>query len=126
MATTTIDSLWDLEDPITDYTDEISIPKWIDQDISPSDIAAIVQGGCSSGAYMPAVTYYDAEKTMHQYGDSTDGIFAYLEESVGELPTPPADVGWSGLACFYLSNAVELWAASIEEQLSTIVHSIQK
>ena len=125
MATTT-DSLWDLEDPITDYTDEISIPKWIDQDISPSDIAAIVQGGCDSGAYMPAVTYHDAEQTMHQYGDSKDGIFAYLDESLGELPTPPADASWAGLACFYLSTAVELWAASIEEQLSTIVHSIQK
>ncbi len=126
MATTTIDSLWNLEDPITDYTDEILIPKWIDQDISPSDIAAIVQGGCDSGAYMPAVTYHDAEKTMHQYGDSSDGIFAYLDSYLGELPQPPADASWAGLACFYLSTAVELWAASIEEQLSTIVHSVQK
>ena len=113
------DLLWDHENPITDLTDEITIPRWVDQEISPSTVAAILQGGCASGAYMPAVTYHDALETMHKYGDSPDGVLQYLED-FGELPTPDAmgdSISWSGLACLYVSCAVELWAASIEDDL---------
>lgn len=52
------DALWNNEEPVADLG--IEVPRWIDQDISPNDIAAICQGGCASGAYMPAVTYYQA------------------------------------------------------------------
>jgi len=34
-------------------------PAWIVNELTPYDLAAINQGGCASGAYMPAVTYYD-------------------------------------------------------------------
>jgi hypothetical protein len=107
------DLLWNNEDPITKLTDEITIPSWIDQDISPSRVAAICQGGCSSGAYMPAVTYSDALETMHLHGDSADGVLNYLEDTLGGLPKPPNDISWSGLACHYLSRAVECWASSV-------------
>ena len=63
-------NLWEHEDPITDLDEcDVKVPRWIEQDISPSDVAAIVQGGCASGAYMPAVTYYDATQTMNEHGD---------------------------------------------------------
>ena len=117
-------NLWNHENPITDYTDEITIPRWIESDISPSDIAAIVEGGCASGAYGPAIFYHSAEKVLHEYGDAKDGVLNYIEESLGELPTPPKDTSWSGLACFYLSYAVELWAASIEDELGKILNEI--
>tara|TARA_R100001086_G_scaffold235182_1_gene157986 strand:+ start:256 stop:621 length:366 start_codon:yes stop_codon:yes gene_type:complete len=113
------DLLWNHEDPIADLTDEITIPRWIDQDISPSTVAAILQGGCASGAYMPAVTYSTALETMHRHGDSHDGVLQYLED-FSELPTPDAiggQVSWSGLACLYVSCAVELWASNIEDDL---------
>jgi hypothetical protein len=93
---------------------DLNLPVWIDQDISPSDVAAIVQGGCASGAYMPAVTYHQALATMSEDGDE---VLQFIEDSLGELPTPPRDTSWSGLACFYLSCAVELWASSIEDEL---------
>tara|TARA_R110000824_G_C15058604_1_gene662176 strand:+ start:446 stop:814 length:369 start_codon:yes stop_codon:yes gene_type:complete len=118
--------LWNADEPITSYTDTITIPRWIDQEITPTTIAAILkgvrngQGGCASGAYMPAVTYYQALKTMDEYGDAEDGVLDYLENSIGELPKPDAQSSWGGIACTYLSQAVELWALSIEEELSEL------
>ena len=91
----------------------IEVPAWVEQDISPATIAAIVQGGCASGAYMPAVTYYDALQTMQEHGNA---VLDYLSE-YGELPTPPNDVSWNGLAVHYLSRAVDLWATIAESEL---------
>jgi len=93
----------------------IEIPAWIEQDISPSDVASIIQGGCSSGAYMPAVTYHSALSTMAKWGDE---VLQYIEDNLGELPTlSTKGESWSGMACFYLSCAVELWASSVEQDL---------
>lgn len=73
---------------------------------SVCELHAIQQGGCASGAYMPAVTYYTANRVMSQHGDA---VLEYIENGFGELPSPPAGDSWSGLAVFYLSMAVELW-----------------
>lgn len=113
--------LWNNEDPIKDLG--IEIPRWIEDDISPSDVAAIVQGGCDSGAYMPAVTYWQASKTMEQYGDD---VLDYIEDSLGEIPNPDMkDMSWSGLACYFLSYAVELWAGSVEDELVEILEALE-
>ena len=85
-----------------------TIPNWINSDLSPNGVAAINQGGCDSGAYMPACEYYTAGQTMSEHGDD---VLQYLEDTTGELPIPPNDISWSQLACFYLSRAVETWCA---------------
>ncbi len=89
-------------------------PDWIKYPLCDDEIRAISEGGCASGAYMPAVTYYDALRTMSEHGDH---VFEYIEGHLGELPQPDGVEGWSGMACHYLSLAVELWASSIESQL---------
>ena len=53
--------IWNDDTPISALDVDIEIPRWIEQDISPQDVAAIVQGGCESGAYMPAVTYQNRQ-----------------------------------------------------------------
>ena len=53
---------------------------------------------------MPAVTYFDANKTMAEHSDA---VLDYLRSEFGELPLMPPDISWSGMACFYLSAAVE-------------------
>lgn len=93
---------------------EIDIPDWIDQDLTTDDITAINQGGCASGAYMPAVTYYTARKTMSDHGDD---VLEYIESALGEVPGPKQGESWSGIAVHYLSLAVELWASSVETAL---------
>jgi len=61
------DLLWNTDQPVTDFN--IDVPAWIEQDITCTDIAAIIQGGCESGAYMPAVTYRTALDTMSEHGE---------------------------------------------------------
>lgn len=107
-------NLWDYEEAITSYSEDLEIPPWIDQGITPNDVAAILQGGCESGAYMPAVLYHQALETMSEHGDR---VLTFLEEAFGELPHLPYGVSWSGMAVFYLSAAVELWASRAEERL---------
>ena len=107
--------LWNTETAIADIPGlDLDIPAWIDADISPADVAAICQGGCASGAYMPAVTYHAALATMQEHGDD---VLQYIEDALGELPQPSRHQSWSGMAVFYLSYAVELWASSVESEL---------
>ena len=103
------DEIWNCETPVAELLD-CYIPAWIEQSITAQDIAAIVQGGCASGAYMPAVTYYQANRTMSERGDD---VLQYIQDYIGELPKLPDDESWSGMACFYLSYAIELWASDI-------------
>lgn len=109
----TNEEMWESTDPVTDF--DIEVPAWIDQDISPYDVAAICQGGCASGAYMPAVTYHKARETMNEHGDD---VLQFIEDYTGDLPPSPGN-SWSGIACFYLSYAVELWASMAESELES-------
>lgn len=92
----------------------VDVPAWISQDITVYDIASITQGGCESGAYMPAVTYHEALGTMSKHGDD---VLQYIEDSLGELPQPKKGVSWAGMAVHFLSYAVDLWASTVECEL---------
>lgn len=109
----TNEEIWNCETPVADLLD-ISVPDWIEQDIAASTIASIVQGGCASGAYMPAVTYYQALATMSEHGDD---VLQFLQDYLGELPAPCSDESWSGMACHYLSAAVDYWAYGVMGRL---------
>jgi len=113
-------NLWDNDTPVRLLENSIGrgidVPRWIEQDVTPCDVAAICQGGCASGAYMPAVTHWQALETMNEHGDS---IFEYIENAYGEIPLPTDTANyWEGMAAFYVSVAVELWASSVEDEIS--------
>lgn len=108
--------IWDCEALVSDLL-EGDVPRWIEQDITPSTVASICQGGCASGAYMPAVTYYQARETMGEHGDA---VLQYIEDQMGELPAVPKGESWSGIAVFYLSVAVELWASGTLSELEAL------
>lgn len=111
MSTT---SLWDHEEPVRDLG--IDVPAWIDPEIDGATVAAIIQGGCASGAYMPAVTYHEALATMNEYGDE---ILDYIENVYGYVPElSPASGSWAGIACDIVSSAVDLWAASVKDEIA--------
>ncbi len=104
---------WDDDEPLCDRG--IEVPEWIDQDITGSTVCAIQQGGCESGAYMPAVTYHEALETMSEHSDdiletveSVFGCVTMWEEARRN------GVTWDGVACWFVSNAVEIWAAQFE------------
>ena len=115
----TTDSKPTSESPVTGYG--IDVPSWIDQDISLDDIRNILQGGCASGAYMPAVTDYQALATMEECGND---VLQYIEDAIGELPDVSGE-SWSGMACKYLSCAVELWCASVQDETESALQELE-
>lgn len=95
---------------------DIDVPAWIEQDIETHQVAAINEGGCASGAYMPAVTYYQAAQTMAEHGDD---VLNYIMQS-GFDSVPALDIdadSWQGYACKVLSVAVELWAMQVVDEI---------
>lgn len=108
----------ELETAVTTAFPDFEIPEWIEQDISFYDVQNIIEGGCASGAYMPAVTYFKANKTMSQHGND---VLQYLEDNLGEIPTPKKIDSWTGLAVYYLSSAVELWASTVSDELIELI-----
>ena len=50
---------------------------------------------------------------MGRYGDD---VLQYIQDVYGELPKPAE----SGMACFYLSIAVETWALGAHSQLEDL------
>jgi len=105
----TNEQIWNSEETVASLLD-IDIPAWIDQEITAATVAAIYQGGCDSGAYMPAVTYHTALVTMTDHGDA---VLNYICAAFGDLPPVPNGMSWEGMACFYMSTAVDLWASEI-------------
>lgn len=101
----------------------LDMPDWVDHTriCCTDDLVAVVQGGCASGVYMPAVTYHIARDIMAGHGDA---VLTYLEEHGYMKPefAPPSDSSWSGVSAHYLSMAVELWC---REALGRIVSDIE-
>ena len=91
-------------------------PEWLTEMgaiDSAYELAAIIQGGCASGAYMSAVTYYTANKIMAEYGDD---VLEYLDNEGGfELSIDVIKESWSGLAVKLLSIAVECWCYNLSD-----------
>jgi hypothetical protein len=106
-----MDTLWNYDKAIAHLVD---VPAFIEQDITASQVAAIIQGGCASGAYMPAVTYHTARETMNEHGDD---VLQFIEDCLGGgLYAPPKGSSWAGLAVHFLSTAVELWASGVSDE----------
>lgn len=90
----------------------IDVPKWIEQDVTLYDLDAINYGGCASGAYMPAVTYYNAQQTMAEHGDT---VLEFIADTIcDEMVLNPHDTTWGGFCVHVLSRAVEAFAASVD------------
>ena len=97
-------------------------PAYLGEHMSISDIIAVNQGGCASGACMSAVTYHKALQTMN---DHYDVIELELEASGIELDNAPvidASNSWANLAAFYVSLAVELWCGQFQELFENVEH----
>ena len=112
-------SLWECEEKASGF---VEVPQWC-EDITVDQVAAVLQGGCASGAYMPAVTYHEALTTMSKHGNR---VLEYLEET----DVSPGEVdlikwSWSGLASHVLAMAVESWCWHVAPSLTDEVEAQQ-
>jgi len=96
-------------------------PAWAN-DLTAYDIAAINQGGCASGAYMPAVTNHIANETMAAHGDD---VLQYIKDDLGDLPPVPLGLSWSGMGSFFLANAAELFALNAHYALTELLRNTE-
>jgi hypothetical protein len=113
-----LSELYEADRELSDFG--VDVPEWVDPDITTSTIAAICEGGCESGAYMPAVTYWDAARTMSDHGDD---VLSYLDSVGGLMEVDASQHSWAGLAVFFLSQAVDLWARSAAEECADALES---
>ncbi len=106
----------------------VTVPRWIEQDITLGTIAGVIEGGCDSGAYMPAVTYWQALETMNEHGSK---VMGYLD-SCG-APTMEIDFKhdywagtWAGIACKLLSAAVEYWCHGVADGIAVEIREVDE
>ena len=62
-----------------------------------------------------------ARAVLDGRNDVVGDVLDYITDNMGELPAPRSDESWSGMAVFYLSVAVELWASAVEGELETAI-----
>ena len=94
------------------------LPTWLaPSGITCDQVAAIYQGGCESGAYMPAVRYYDALRTMDAHGDD---VLQYLEDYDSDILPRLVRPGmsWAGIAVAFVATATDIWAFGIADELA--------
>ena len=80
------------------------------------DIEAVRQGGCASGAYMPAVTYCIAVECMYKFGHE---IVEYFDrQGYGTwheaLQLDPQNDTYAGWCVRVVSLAVEHWCWEVD------------
>lgn len=96
----------------------INKPKCLnDLDFDLNEILGIASHGCASMAYMDACAYYKANQYMSTYGDD---VLEYLEDKDILEHLNINKESWSGLACLFLSAAIESWCADVVNQLDDL------
>lgn len=106
----------DLRDFIEELNNQPAFLDFMGNIESISQIQAILQGGCESGAYMPAVTYHKAQQCMGECGDD---VLDYLESRGYDIPTPEG-LSWSGYCSVLCSMAVEAWCQHFSDNLDGV------
>jgi hypothetical protein len=76
------------------------------------ELKAIKEGGCESGAYMPAVTYSTALKCMYEHYEEIEAIFQ--DHGYESIEFDLESETFAGFSSRLVSMAVELWVSSIE------------
>ena len=112
MRRDTLMRLYSVDRPVSDYG--IEPPGWISEPISTHGVAVIIEWGCASGTYPPAVSYTQALETMRRYGDE---IFEFIRNNQWEVPRFEI-LSWKAGAVKIVSTAVEMWCDNVAGELA--------
>lgn len=110
------------QDELAEYIIEQN-PEWLEQMSNIeyfTTLASIAQGGCASGAYMPAVTYHSAKMALFcELGESmVEYAVDFLAEidSLDQVAIQLKD-GVQYMAAYLASVAVEAWVYEVEQDV---------
>ena len=95
-------------------------PSFLEYELDVSDIQAILQGGCASGAYMPAVTYHTAEETMKQHSRAIEEQIEPIAYDLDGIKWNVEEETFSAFCVKCVSLAVESWCWQFEDILSGV------
>lgn len=106
-------------------------PEWLEYLGAIEDhytVENIIQVGCCSGAYMPAVTYYQALGLYNSdYGDEVQEVamefLAEIDSYEGLIEA--MQHGKANLAAFLASTAVESWVSSLYSELEDMKEELE-
>ena len=87
---------------------------------SIEEIASILEGGCASGAYMPAVTYHTANKCVNEHGeDMLEYIHNKCDLKLKDLVTDKVET-FNDLNTTICSMCVENWCYSFSSVIEIL------
>jgi hypothetical protein len=123
--------MYELTAEQNDLVDEFIIslnPEWLNNlgtIDSLEELQAISQGGCASGAYMPAVTYHIAREAVFNDDSISEYAIDFLEE-IGstESLANHAKEGISAYCVYLCSVAVESWVNSVEQEVNDFIEGL--
>ena len=104
--------LYSVNRSVSDYG--IEPPHWISETISTTDVAAIIEEGCRSDTYPPAVSHAQALETMNSYGDE---IIEFICNNQWEVPRFEI-TSWPHGAVKILSIGIVLWCSNVADELA--------
>lgn len=107
----------DLESFLESMNDQPEFLKFMGEIDSVYELISIYEGGCASGAYMPAVTYYTANQCMASDAASSveDEISDY-----GDITFNPAEESFSQFASKLCAMAVESFVQKHSEVIEVL------
>lgn len=106
----------DLEQFIENFNDQPDFLLSMGGVTEISEMQAILQGGCASGAFMPAVTYGTAMQVMCEHSDSVESNITCVEE----LTFKPSEDSFSHFCTELVSTAVEDWCQHFSDILDGV------
>ncbi|MEE8598927.1 MAG: hypothetical protein V3S69_05375 [Dehalococcoidales bacterium] len=84
-----------------------------------NNLQAILQGGCASGAYMPAVTYHTANLCMAEYHTEIEELLTE-DGCDSEWVFNTATDSWACFASKLVASAVEVWVGQFADILDGV------
>lgn len=89
------------------------------------ELAAIAEGGCESGAYMPAVTYYTAKAAVFENSDIEEYAIKNLEAcDCFDGLTEAAKKGVASYCVYLCSVAVESYVNSVLDDIQAAISDL--
>ena len=120
---TLLNNGFDLRDIVEEWNNQPDFLEVMGVIESVEELASIIEGGCESGAYMPAVTYDTALECMTKHYDSIEEQISLTQGDEAKFTFNPASDSFAGFCVQLCSFAVESWAQSYSELVGCLLEN---
>lgn len=108
-----------LESFLESINDQPAFLKFMGEIDSVGELLSIYEGGCASGAYIPAVTYYTANQCMANAATSVEDELSELDY---EITFNPSEDSFSQFASKLCAMAVESYVSKFSDVIEVLTN----